>query len=92
MQNENFKWESESWYLVDVAYNKSNPIHRALFYTGFMHVGKPGNYNVIIGHSYAGEPMRYVDAYYIKPIKKLLGPEDLKGSYELPSQRTNKDL
>jgi len=29
-------WKSCTWYLVDVSYRKGNPIHRSLFYSGFV--------------------------------------------------------
>jgi len=36
-------WKSQTWYLVDVAYNEHNPIYRDLFYTGFLN-GKEGGF------------------------------------------------
>lgn len=52
-----FGWKPNTWYLVDVAYNEHNVIHRDLFFTGFLN-GKssgflpwkrktPGGYNSI---------------------------------------------
>ena len=35
-------WKSQTWYLVEVAYNEYNPIHRDLFYTGFLNGKEEG--------------------------------------------------
>ena len=39
-------WKSHTYYVVDVAFNVNNPIHRKIFYTGFIDIdGNPQGYN-----------------------------------------------
>ena len=43
-------WEPQSYYLVEAAFHKSNPINGYVFYTGFIdHDGRPGGYNEFAG-------------------------------------------
>lgn len=63
-------WAPSSWYVVEVAYTASNPIHRTLFYSGFLTDGKPGAYNQLIHPSYDDEN-KASDAYYLKPVRCL---------------------
>ena len=77
-------WKSETWYLVDVSYRKTNPIHRALFFTGFLNEnGKPGGYNCIISHNYI-KHFGYKEVYYLKVIREIVSSEEIRGSFELP--------
>ena len=81
-------WKSETWYLVDVSYRKTNPIHRALFFTGFLNIdGKPGGYNMIISHSYQNH-FGYSDIYYLKVIREIVSSGEIRGSFELPKGPT----
>ena len=34
-------WKDGTFYLVELAWNVNNPIHRAIFYSGFLHNGQP---------------------------------------------------
>lgn len=78
-------WKAETWYLVDVSYRKTNPIHRALFYTGFLNSDeKPGGYNMIVSHSYA-KLFSYRDVYYLKVIREIVSSEEIQGTFELPN-------
>jgi len=80
-----YKWKKNTWYLVDVSYRKTNPIHRALFFTGFLNSdGKPGGYNMIISHSYGEKPFGYKEAYYLKVIREIVSSKELQSSLELP--------
>lgn len=40
-------WRERTYYVVRVSFNKGNPIHEAIFYTGFLNGpgGGPGAYN-----------------------------------------------
>jgi hypothetical protein len=83
-------WTAQTMYLVEVAYNANNPIHRALFYSGFLDTnGKPGNYNGVIpvipcGTEY--EPTPEIDQiFYLKVIKIIATKDELKEYHsELP--------
>lgn len=76
-------WESQTWYIVDVAFNKNNPIHRSLFYSGFLNgidpqgnaCNSPGGYNKVVAGSYNGIPIH--DVYYMKIVKKIGNIEEL---------------
>lgn len=73
-------WEAHAVYLVAVAYNKNNPVHRALLHVGFLKdspSGKvPGNYSEIWLHSY-DSPIVVGGAYYLRVIRKLCSAEDM---------------
>lgn len=69
-------WQKETYYIVDVSYFSTNPIHRALFYTGFLD-GKdnhPGGYNFIINHAY-DKQFSYKEVFYLKAIQALCSKE-----------------
>lgn len=38
-------WKDKTYYIVDVAFSKHNPIHRKIFYSGFTNNGQPGAYS-----------------------------------------------
>ena len=41
-------WKQQSYYVVNVSFSNNNPIHRAIFYTGFLNDdGQPNGYNEI---------------------------------------------
>ena len=63
-------WEAQEHYLVDVAFNTSNVIHRKIFYTGFIHEksGMPNGYNEFLG---CEDHLTIQDAYYMKIIAKI---------------------
>jgi len=42
------KWKSQTWYLVNVSFFKGNPIHRSLFFSGYLTNGVPGSYNCFV--------------------------------------------
>lgn len=81
-------WKELTWYLVEVAYNKFNVIHRALFFSGFLFDGKPGGYNMFVSEGYGGEALSYRDAYYLKVIRVIITHEELfMGEMLLPGDR-----
>lgn len=74
-------WEAHSWYLVEVAFTAGNPIHRSLFFTGFLN-GKyktPGGYNQLVPlNTPGGENSEIHHTFYIKAIRKLFSSEELE--------------
>jgi len=80
-------WKENTWYLVDVSFNKSNPIHRALLFTGFIDsYGNPAGYNKLVGHSY-DKDYKISDVYYIKPIRVVVEQPELEcSSFKLPEE------
>lgn len=81
-----FGWKEQTVYLVEVSWSETNPIHRALYYSGFLNgepEGTPGGYN---GVMYPNAPeesppsmwrgMRYL--HYLKVIRVVATADDLK--------------
>jgi hypothetical protein len=69
-------WEDHTWYLVEVAYHKNNPVHRDLFYSGFIDkINKiPSDCNFLPGYGYL---RRIEDTYYLKVIRKVVSADEL---------------
>lgn len=78
-------WEERSVYLADVSYNDSNPIHRALIFSGFLNdpENAPGGYSKVI-NIIEGSSAPLSDLRYLKIIRKLSGADDLNGEMKLP--------
>ena len=73
-------WEERTFYLVEIAWTKHNPIHKALFYTGFLHGDEPGNYAGTFNPTYEPEffPWRSRRPYYMKVIKRVVHEDEFK--------------
>ncbi|MBU0564916.1 MAG: hypothetical protein KJ890_15610 [Gammaproteobacteria bacterium] len=63
-------WEPESWYQVEVSFNRNNPVHRALLFTGFLHDGQPGNYHYLTSSGWE-ELSKLDELHYLSPLKQL---------------------
>lgn len=63
-------WKECAYYAVDIAFNRFNPVHRAIFYTGFLDKkGLPAGYNQVWNPT--GDNGRNInDLYYLKVIRK----------------------
>lgn len=84
---------SNYWYQVRVAFNASNPVHRALFYAGLGAKGKaPGNYAYLTSGGYEDnhEFRNGIDVHYLA-VEKVLGPLDDMAAPELPPSLTGPD-
>ena len=83
-------WQERTLYLVDVSYNEGNPIHRALFYSGFLDRGWPNGYNgvsqVLPNTSDADFDYDIHEVYYLKVVSVLAGPKELHASGWLPPE------
>jgi hypothetical protein len=66
-------WKERTYYVVDVAFGQHNPVHRAIFYTGFLNGpnGMPGGYESIWNPTYEGESMSWRRAYYLKAVSEI---------------------
>lgn len=63
-------WKGYTYYSVFVSVNKNNPQHKAIFYSGFLHKGNPGNYACVMEPTYDYNlPLKEV--YYMEVIKEL---------------------
>lgn len=68
-------WKRLTHYIVEVAFNEFNPIHRSILYTGFIEDdGTPGNYNGIFSQGEAHSTFK--DVYYIRAIAELVIPKE----------------
>ena len=63
-------WAENAVYLVDVAFRLNNPVHRAIFFTGFLRNGQPGNYSALFNPSWDGNAHPN-DLHYLSPVCKL---------------------
>lgn len=66
-------WEERTWYLVEVAFNNNNPVHRKLFFTGFITDGKPCGYNEFARSCHHTE---YSDCVYLFPVQRLFSEKE----------------
>jgi hypothetical protein len=69
--------QERTYYVVDVSYESGNPVHRAIFYTGFFDSkGNPCGYSQLwsASYEYARDFCRGV--YYMKVVKNLGKLED----------------
>jgi len=69
-------WKERTLYLVDVSYRPSNPIHRSVFYTGFLHNGNPCGYNEVHAPGMKGH-VDLNEVYYMVVIKEICSEKDL---------------
>jgi hypothetical protein len=63
-------WKPQTYYIVQVSFGSGNPIHKAIFYSGFITDSKPCGYNTIFNPSY-DENYDINRAYYMKVIEEL---------------------
>lgn len=82
-------WESHTWYIVDVQYCATNPVHRSLFYSGFCDPknpggssdGKPGNYNGLVplnGPDRDDAPAYWWNVVYLRVVRKLVSEDEAR--------------
>ena len=68
-------WKNHTYYLVEVSFSQSNPVHLAILGVGFVGInapkGVPGNYSEIWCNAYS-RPYKFREAHYIKAIKELV--------------------
>lgn len=65
-------WEPRTYYVAEVASRPTNPIHRAIFYSGFLNNGEPAGYNAIYNATYELEDIKPIQrAHYLKVVCKI---------------------
>ena len=62
-------WKEKTWYLVEVAFCNNNPVHRQVFYSGFISKDMPCGYSGFV--STDSETTSYYEAVYFKPVEVL---------------------
>ena len=71
-------WLEKSYYVVDIAVKQGSVIHKAIFYTGFLHNGEPWGYNSI-GVFNQDDTIRCLqDLFYCRAVKLIGKLEDYK--------------
>ena len=68
-------WEAEQYYLVNVAFNANNPVHRAIFYSGFLSGKEPGSYNMLTSPGYERNYMLR-DVHFMSVVRNLRADMD----------------
>lgn len=80
-------WKEQAYYIVEASFASTNPIHRYIFFTGFLNGGKwkpgvekpqlgiPGGYNQFLNIE---DGATIKDAYYLLPVH-LLAIDELSG-------------
>lgn len=64
-------WKDNTFYIVEVAYEPLNMIHKAMFYTGFCDEdGVPAGYNWLMNGGYE-DLCSIQEAYYLKAVAEL---------------------
>lgn len=63
-------WESDTYYIVEVAFSGNNVIFRVIFYSGFVRDGKPCGYNGLLSTKLDDKP-EISELYYLKVLEKL---------------------
>ena len=74
-------WVQLTYYLVRVAFNKYNPVHRAVFFTGFLHEGIPAGYAQVWKGGGYERPYNYDEIYYMEVIKVIATEKELETDY-----------
>lgn len=85
-------WKAESLYLVEVSFSKSNVIHNAVFYTGFLEKGQPAGYNELCLYE---DKQDIGDVIFMRAVKFLykLGRRSTKNTGKtISSDETTLDL
>lgn len=69
-------WKPSTLYLVEASFNKNNPIHTYLFYSGFLSQGKPNGYNEL-HHPGMHESYGIDEIYYMRVLREVLTEKEL---------------
>jgi len=70
-------WKAGSFYLVEVAWSCHNPIHRCVFFSGFLtDTGQPGGYSCLMNPMYGTSVQWKAQLAYFNPLKEILSKEE----------------
>lgn len=77
-------WKQNAYYIVDVAFSINNPIHRRIFYTGFLNDGQPAGYNHF-DSDYEDGQLTISDATYVKARHLIATEKQMRdGEFRTP--------
>lgn len=71
-------WQKHTWYLVDLACFDTNPVHRALFYSGFLNKGRPGRINDGLVPLNGPDFERCEKVRYLRVVRRLFSEDEAK--------------
>lgn len=74
-----FGWQERTYYLVEVCFNENNPRFGAIFYTGFLENGKPGNYNNIVSCNGDSGGNTISNVVFMRALRILITEKELAG-------------
>lgn len=82
-------WKEHTLYLVRVSYRDSNPIHHALFLSGFLNnKGEPAGYNYVFQISNPQDCCDISHLRFLEVEKELAGRQDLRTlQFKMPADR-----
>lgn len=70
-------WKESTLYLVEVSFNKHNPIHTSTFFTGFLtYKGDPSGYNEVHNPG-MHESSQLSDVFYLRALKVIATADEL---------------
>ena len=64
-------WKEKTYYIVEAAFSANNPIHRKIFFSGYLHNGQPAGYNCFATFGAGSEHLTIEDAYFIKVVREI---------------------
>jgi hypothetical protein len=72
-------WKERAYYVVEVCFNKDNPIHKAILYTGFLNGEdkSPGGYSGLFNPTYEPEFQRLTDVYFMRVVYQIEGMQEV---------------
>lgn len=69
-------WKSGTFYLVEVAWNVNNPIHRAIFYSGFLDGDQPGASSCLFNPAYEPPATWQAQLAYFNVIREIVAKDE----------------
>lgn len=66
-------WKENTLYECEVSFSKHNPVHKCVFFSGFLNGknGGPGGYNCAFNPTWENEQPPITKLYYLKPLREL---------------------
>jgi len=65
-------WVKSTYYIVWASFSEGNPIHKYIFYSGFLNNGEPAGYNGFLSTNIS-DKLDYSSAYHLEVIGEISG-------------------